>query len=177
MVAGEARGDFFDRARRVAVAALVAAGAAAAVGSALDWVTISDRPELREGFDFREQNELVEEPRVTEPFTGLEAGYGYYSLIGGMVVAGAALLLLWRKRGMYAWLAFVASIVVGAIAIAAYRGISDTSSALYHRMDVFGKAEPALGVTLVSAGAIIGLLASAVGVAATPYRAPGEELA
>lgn len=176
-VTGAPQGDFFDRARRVAVAALIAAGAAAIVGSALDWVTISERPQLQQDVDFQERNELVEEPEVTRPFTGLEAEYGYYSLIGGVLVAAGAILLLWRKRGKYAWLCFVASVTVGAIAIAAYRGISDSSSSLYLRMDIIGRAEPALGVTLVTAGAIVGLLASVAGVAATPYRAPGQEAA
>jgi LPXTG-motif cell wall-anchored protein len=177
MALTHAQGDFFDKARRVAVAALIAAGAATIVGSTLDWVTISERPVLQQGVDFQEQNRFLEEPEVTEPFTGLEAEYGYYSLAGGIVVLAGALLLLWRKRGKYAWLAFIASIGIGAIAISAYRGIADSSSALYQTMDIIGRAEPALGVTLVTAGAIVGLLASVVGVAATPYRTPGQEAA
>lgn len=171
MARAATQGDFFDRARRVVALVLMVAGGASVIGSALDWVTITARPSLVGNFDFGAENRHVEEPEPSEPFDGLEATYGYYSLAGGAVILAAAALLAWRAQGRYAWLAFIASIVVGAIAIAAYRGIADPASPLSHKMDVIGKAEPALGLTLVTAGAIVGLLAAATGIAATPRRA------
>lgn len=160
--------DFFDRARRAAVAFLLVAGALAIVGSVLNWVSIS-RPPLVESADFGANNDKVVE-EASEPFTGTDAAYGYYSLAGGVIVVLGALLLQARRRGKYAVVSFVASILIGAIALVAYRQISDRTSALYLRMDIEGVARPALGLTLVAAAAIIGLLASVAGVAATPYR-------
>ena len=46
------QGDFFDRVRAVAVVVMVAAGAAIAVGSFLDWVSLTDVPDRTEGADF-----------------------------------------------------------------------------------------------------------------------------
>lgn len=166
--------DFFDRVRRVVVAVMLAAGAAAIVGSALDWVVIAERPSLQRGFDFGEQNERVEEPEVTQPFSGIDATYGIYSLLGGVVLAVAALLLAMLRRARYAWLGFLSAMIVGAIAVAAYRGIADTSSALYREMDIIGRAEPSLGLVMVGTAGVVGLIASGVGVAATPYRRPEE---
>lgn len=169
------QGDFFDRVRAVAAALMLAAGAALIIGSVIDWVTITEAPALVEDFDFGEGNELVEEPQVSQPFTGLETTYGTYSLAGGIMLASAALLLFMRRRGKWAWLGFAAAIVAGGLAIAAYRGIADTASPLYEQLDIVGRAEPALGLTLVAAGAIVGLVSSAAGVAATPYRGAVEE--
>ena len=65
--------------------------------------------------------------------------------------------------------------VAGGLAIAAYRAIADESSSLYRELDLVGRASPGLGLTLVAAGAIAGLVASAGGVIATPHREPEEE--
>jgi len=169
-----ARGDFFDRVRVVAVALMLAAGAVLIIGSVIDWVTITEAPALVEDFDFGESNNLVEAPEVSQPFTGVETTYGAYSLASGIVLALAALMLLVRRRGKWAWLGFAAAIVSGGLAISAYRGIADTASPLHEQMDIVGKAEPALGLTLVATGAIVGLVASAAGVAATPRRGAGS---
>lgn len=169
------QGDFFDRVRAVVVAVMLAAGAALIVGSVIDWVTIAEAPALVEGFDFGESNDLVEEPEVSQPFTGLETTYGTYSLASGIALVLAALMLFLRRRGKWAWLGFAASMVSGGLAIAAYRGIADTASPLYEQLDIVGRAEPALGLTLVAAGAIVGLVSSAAGVAATPNRAGEAE--
>lgn len=170
------QGDFFDRVRTVAVAVMVAAGAALVLGSILEWVTITEAPGLVQDFDFGENNnELVEEPKVSEPFTGLETTYGTFSLASGIVLATAALMLFVRRRAGWAWLGFAAAMVSGGLAIAAYRGIADTASPLYKSLDIVGRAEPSLGLTLVAAGAISGLVSSAAGVAATPHREPEEE--
>ncbi len=167
--------DFFDRMRRIVVVVMLAAGVAAILGSVLDWVVITERPSLRPGFDFQEQNERVEEPEVTEPFSGVDATYGIYSLAGGVILIVAGLLLLRIQRGRFAWLGFAAAISIGGIAVAAFRGIADTSSDLYQEMDIVGRAEPALGLIMVGTAGVVGLIASGVGVAATPYRRPEEE--
>jgi hypothetical protein len=166
--------DFFDQVRRVAVVMMIAAGAAAIIGSVIDWVVITERPELQPGVDFGDATEGVESPEVTEPFTGLEASYGTFSLAGGIALVIGGVLLTLRRRGKYAWLGFLGAVVAGGIAIAAYRGIADDTSALYRSMDIIGRAEPAVGLTLVAAGAIVGLIASVVGIASTPYRGDGD---
>jgi hypothetical protein len=164
--------DIFERALRIAVSVLLLAGSAAIIGSLLDWVTITERPELAEDFDFGDQNAGVQDPEVTEPFNGVEATYGIYSLAGGAVMILGAVLLLARRRGKYAWICFLAAIAIGGIALAAYRGISDPASPLYQRMDIVGGVDPAFGLTLVAAAAIGGLLGSIVGVVATPHQRP-----
>ena len=164
-----AQNDFFDRARAWAVAVMALAGLAAIAGSSLDWVTITVRPELREGANFGDDVEL-RDPSVSEPFTGLEAGDGWWSLAGGVVLVIAAVLLFVRKRALWGWVGLLGAIVVGAIGVADYRGIGDLSSSLSHRLNIVGGAEPAVGITLVVAGALAGLLGSVAGIAASPHR-------
>jgi LPXTG-motif cell wall-anchored protein len=162
--------DLFDRARTWAVALMLVAGVAAVAGSALDWVTITARPELRPDATFEGASNQPEEPRATQPFTGLEAGDGWWSLAGGVGLALGAGLLLVRKRAGGAWFGTVASMVIGAVAIADYRGIGDLSSSISHRMDIVGRAEPGVGLVLVVAGALAGLIGSVAGIAASPNR-------
>ena len=169
------QGDFFDRARSVAVAAMLVAGATIAVGSLLNWIVIGEEPALLEDFDFGEQNEMVEEPEVSEPFTGVETIYGRLSLAAGVVLMVSAALLFLRRRSRWAWLGFLAAVVVGGLALAAYRGVADTSSPLYERLDIVGQAESGIGLTLTAAGAVAGLLSSVAGVVATPRREPDAE--
>jgi hypothetical protein len=83
---------------------------------------------------------------------------------------------LTRRRGKWAWLGFLASMVAGGLAISAYRAIADESSSLHLELDLIGRARPGFGLTLVAAGAIAGLLASVGGVIATPHTEPDEEL-
>ena len=161
--------DFFDRARSWAAALMAVAGLVAIAGSVLDWVTITTLPELREGARFGDDVEL-KEPTASEPFTGLEAGDGWWSLAGGVVLVVAAVLLLVRKRAMWGWVGLLGAVVVGAIGVADYRGIGDLSSSLSHRLNIVGGAEPALGITLVVAAAFAGLLGSVAGIAASPHR-------
>lgn len=160
--------NVFDKARRAAVIVLLIAGATTIAGSLLNWVSIS-RPPLVEGADFGDNNDKVVE-EASEPFTGVEAAYGYYSLAGGIILMLGALLLQARSRGKYAFVSFVAAMLIGGMALVAYRQISDRTSVLYLRMDIEGVARPGLGLTLVTVGAIVGLLASVAGFAATPYR-------
>ncbi len=134
---------------------LIAAGAAAVIGSVLDWVTITELPPtLPEG----------DRERAT-PFTGIEAGDGWVTLGAGVVLILAGILLMLRRASIFAWLGFLAAIVIGAVAIADYRGIDE----LFRReMDRVGEAEAGFGLILVAAGAVIGVIGSIAGVAATP---------
>lgn len=165
--------DVFDRARTWAAALMVVAGLAAVIGSTLDWVTISAPAGLRQnpgGFG----EDVFEERRISEPFTGLEARDGWWTLGAGAVLALASVALLLTWQGRYAWLGFLAAMVIGAVAFAAYRGIGEVSSALSHRMDIRGDADPAAGIMLVSGAALAGLLGSVVGITASPHRAREE---
>jgi hypothetical protein len=160
--------DVFDRARAWAAAVMVAAGATAVVGSGLDWVTIAVRPELQEGTDFGAAPEQPEAPRVTRPFTGLEARDGWWTAAAGAVLAASGVALYLRRRAGWAWIGLLAAIVIGAVAIADYRGVGDLSSSISHRMNIVGGAKPAIGLLLVVGAALTGLIASVAGMAATP---------
>jgi hypothetical protein len=162
--------DFFDVARKWAAVLLVGAGVLAVVGSMLDWVTITVRPSLSENIDFGDQRDALEAPQVTEPFSGLEAGEGYWVLGAGIVLVAMGALLLLRRRALYAWLALLASVVIGAVAFADFRGVGDLSSSFSRRMEIVGKARPALGLTLVAVSAFMGVLGAAGGIAASPKR-------
>jgi hypothetical protein len=166
------QGDFFDRVRAVAVAVMIASGAAIALGSFLEWVSLTDVPDRAEGADFGSEEDFQDEEQRTEPVSGTETPYGLNALIAGAILIGVALLLFARARGAWAWLGFVASMIAGGLAIAAYRAIADESSSLYRELDLVGRARPGLGLTLAAAGAIAGLVASAGGVIATPHRKP-----
>jgi hypothetical protein len=155
------RGDPFSRVRIIAVALLLVAGVTAIAGSTLEWVTITEAPELVEGADFEDETVA---PPDTDPFTGLEHGDGWAVLVAGVVVIIGASLLLVRKRSGWAWLALIGSVVIGAVAFADYRGVTE----LARDMDVSGEVDPGLGLALVAGAGIIGLLASAAGIAATP---------
>jgi hypothetical protein len=160
--------SFFDVARAWASAVMLAAGAAAVIGSTLSWVTITVRPELQPGATFEGEANRPERPEVTRPFTGLEAGDGWWSVAGGVMLALAAVLLYVRARALWAWLGLLGSMLVGAIGIADYRGIGNLSSSISHRMDIVGQAAPGLGLTLVAAAGIVGVVASVAGIAASP---------
>ena len=167
--------DLFDRVRAVAVAVMVAAGAAMAIGSFLDWVSLSGVPERVEDADFGTEEDFDNERQRTEPVAGTETRYGTTAIIAGVVLVAAALMLLIRRRGKWAWLGFIASMVAGGLVISAYRAIANNSSPLYRTLDLVGTARPAFGLTLVAAGAIIGLLASIAGYIATPYNLEAHE--
>lgn len=146
--------DTFDRARSIAAAFLVAAGAAVLLGTALDWVTIELPPTVPE-----------EQMEATEPFSGLETKSAPYLLIGAGAVILLALLLVARRRSLYAWLAFLASMIIGGIAFQNYRGVEEL---FYEQMERVGDPEPALGLMLVAAGGVVGVIAAAAGIAAVP---------
>jgi len=156
--------DFFDRVRSVAGGALMASGAAAAVGSLLDWVTITPPPKVRPAF----RNMDLEGVKASQPFSGLEAGDGWWVIGAGVVMILTAGLLIVRQRSLYAWIALLAAMVMGGITFADFRAIGDLGSGLSRRMDIVGQARPALGITLVAAAALVGIVAAGAGIAASP---------
>ncbi len=79
-------------------------------------------------------------------------------------------LLIVRRRSLYAWIALLAAMVMGGITFADFRAIGDLGSGLSRRMDIVGQARPSLGITLVAASALLGIVASGAGIAAS--RAP-----
>ena len=162
-------GDYFDRIRAVAVAALIAASGAAILGSFLDWVRIVRRPELVPGYDFGGTSG-VEAPPLTEPFSGVEARDGWFVVGAAGLLILLALLLLVRKRSFYGWLAFFTSLAIGSVVVAAYRGIGDFSSSISHRMNIVGQADVAIGLMLVAAAVGVATIASLVAIAASPRR-------
>ena len=163
-------GDYLDRMRGIAAAALVAAAIAASTGSLLDWVQITQRPALVPGYDFGEGSSTVLAPEQTQPFTGIEANDGWWVIGASVVIVIAAALLLTRRKSLYGWLAFLAAVVMGTIVFADYRGIGDLSSSISHRMDIVGKAQPAIGLTMVAAAVVVAVVGSLVAIAATPRQ-------
>lgn len=146
--------DYFDKARSFAAAVLVAVGAAAIVGSFLDWVTIEPPGIIP-----------ADQAHKLETFNGIEAKDGLVILGAAGIVIFCAVMLVLRKRSAWAWGAFIGSMTIGGIAVADYRGIDQI---FYQEMNRIGDPAPALGLTLVAAAGFIGLIASAAGVAATP---------
>jgi hypothetical protein len=165
----QASGNIFDHARRVAVALLIAATAAAVAGSLLDWVTITNRPQLAPDTDF-EQEQSLERPRASPSYTGIEARDGWIIIGGAAVLAMGTVGLALRARRGYARLAFVAAIVIGAIAFADYRAVGDLSSGISERMEIVGDPDPAIGILLVVVAGIAGLIGAVLGLVATPTR-------
>ena len=164
--------DFFDRVRSVAGTVLMASGATAIVGAMLDWVTITPPPRVRP--EFRDMD--LEGVEASVPFSGLEAGDGWWVLGAGVIMILSAALLILRKRSFYAWIALLAAVVIGGITFADFRAIGDLASGLSRRMDIVGEAKPALGIVLVAASALVGIVASGAGIAATPRAAlPGGQ--
>jgi hypothetical protein len=146
--------DAFEKARSIAAAFMVAAGAAVIIGTLLDWVSIT--PPLITPVDLIPQ---------TEPFTGLETKSAPYLLIAAGVVILSALMLVVRRKSLYAWLGFLASMVIGAIGFQNYRGMDEL---FYDQMERIGEPTAGLGLLLVVAGGIIGLIAGAAGIAGAP---------
>jgi hypothetical protein len=151
------RGDYFDRARHVAVAILVLAALLAILGSFLDWIVITKLPPEPEG-GFGGQR--------TVPYAGVDARDGWIVIGAAVVLLAASVGLAARRRT--AWLAFVASVVMGAVAFSAYREVGNLSSAISRRMDIVGDPEPAIGVALVAIGGVAALLGSVLGMISSP---------
>lgn len=146
--------DTFDRARTMSAAFLVAAGAAVILGTVLDWVTVEQPPILP-----------VDQIDNAQPFSGLETRSAPFLLIAAGAVILLALLLVTRRKAIYAWGAFLSAIVIGAIAFQNYRGINEL---FYEQMNGVGEPDPALGLMLVAAGGVIGLIAAAGAISSIP---------
>lgn len=154
-MAEQTSGDFFDVARRASAIVIALAAGLAVVGSTLDWVHVEPPPRLPPSQAARAQ-----------PFSGLDAGDGWWTLGGGVVLGACAVAIDRRRRG--ARLAFLVAIAIGAIVFADYRDIGDPTSPLARRTDVVGSTTPALGIALCAAAAIAALLGSVAAIAATP---------
>ena len=148
--------DFFDQMRMVAATILFLAGVIAIVGTLLDWVTIEPPERVP-----------ADQAEALATFTGIETSDGRLIAIGGAVLIVTAILLVLRKRSGHAWIAFITSVVMGAIAIADYR---DITGVFYEEMQRIGRPTPAIGLLLDAAAAIAGLLGSLIGITATPRR-------
>jgi hypothetical protein len=158
--------DFFDRARLAAAIGLFVAGAVAVIGCFLQWVTFSlDEPP---GTQTRQT--------PSAPIPGTKVSDWKVVLVAGLVVILCAVLLAIRKRSLYAWICFISSMIVGAIAVADYRGLGDPTSGFIRGLEralhttVQGKAQPGAGLTLIAIAGVGGLIASVVGIAASPHR-------
>lgn len=123
----------------------------------MEWVTVEPPPILPEA---ERVNAL--------PFTGLDVPDGWWVLGASIVLIVAAALLLVKRKSVWAWLSVCASMLIGGIAFADYRAIGDVQTGLMRRTELVGQVEPALGITLVAAAGITGVIASVLGIAATP---------
>lgn len=152
--------DFLDKARRAAVAGMLAAALAMIIGSLLDWISIVRLPNVLP------ESELDN----TGSVAGVDAGDGWWVILIAVIVINAALLLWVRRKSFWAWIGFLASIVIGSIAVADYRAIGQSGSPFLQQLDVVGEIDHGIGLLLVLAGALLGIIFSLVGVAASPYR-------
>jgi hypothetical protein len=166
--------DFFYRARLAASAGLFVAGAIAIAGCFLTWVT----------FSLDEPPGTTTHQSPSAPIAGTKVSDWKVVLVAGAVVVICAVVLALRERSLYAWISFIASMFIGAIAVADYRGLGDPTSGFLRGLEhalhttVQGKAQPGIGLTLVAIAGVGGLIASVVGIAASPHRdrlPPGQE--
>jgi hypothetical protein len=149
--------DYFERAQMWAGTGLFLAAALIILGSFLDWVTVDALP------DRIPANQAAR----AEPFNGFDIGDGWWTLGAGVVLLACAVLIVLRPASRYAWWAFVAAIVSGGIAISDYRGIAE----VFADWGGIGRGPSAgIGLTLVAAGAFLGLISSVAAIAATPKR-------
>lgn len=147
--------DYFERARAWASTGLVLAGALLVAGSLLDWVSVDQLPETIP----------AEQARFAEPFNGFDVGDGYVTTAVGIVLAGCAVMIMLRAKSSFAWLAFFASMVAGAIAISDYRDIDG----LFQQFGGIGRGiTPGIGITLVAVGALLGFVSSVAAIAGSP---------
>jgi hypothetical protein len=155
-MAVEASPNYFDRARAVAAAFLIAAGASVILGAFLDWVSVTP-PEVVPP----NQAEQV------QPFSGIETSDGWIVIVAGAILVVCGIVTGIRRSSVSAMVAFGSAIVIGAIGIADYRGIEDL---FYRELNRVGDPVPAVGIMLVVGGAIVGLLSAAMALAASPRR-------
>jgi hypothetical protein len=149
--------DYFDKARSFASALMIAAGAAAIIGAFLEWVTIEPPPILPE-------SEVVR----AQPYTGVEAGDGWWVIVFAALLIAAAIALAALRSRTFARLAFLASIALGAIAIADVRAVGDFRSAISEKTNIVGEPDPAIGILLVAFAAVLAFFAAVTALAASP---------
>ena len=157
--------DFFERARLVAVSVLLASGVGCVVGGVLDWATLERCPEIVPGSTF--EGDQIEDPPPC-PVRGTDTVEGKVAIAAGFATLFAAILLTLQRRSSFAWLALLTSVIAGSSAIAAYRGIGDADSSIARRLGLIDAHDQGVGLVLVAAAAIVGLIAAVVGIAATP---------
>ena len=150
--------DVFDKARVWAAAGLVLAATLLIVGSFLDWVSVEHLPETVP----------ADQAERAEPFNGFDVGDGYVTGGAGIAIAFCAAMLVVRTRSSFAWAAFVSAMIAGAIAMSDYRSIDQ----VFEDFQGIGKGiSPGIGLTLVAAGALLGMVSAIGGAAATPNEA------
>jgi hypothetical protein len=151
----EAPRDYFDRARTWAAQGLLIAAALLVLGSFLDWVSVERVPDTVP----------ADQASRAEPFNGFDVSDGYVTGGAGIVVAFSAAMLITRAKSSFAWLAFVAAMIAGAISISDFRGIDQ----VFEDFQGIGKGiSPGIGLILTAVGALLGMVSAVAGVAATP---------
>ena len=163
--------DYFARARAVAVTVLIAAGAACVIGAAMDWAVLERCPEVQPGSTF-DESELEEPPPC--PVRGIDATEGRVAAVAGFLMMIGGTLLVMRGNPSFGWLALLASILAGSFAISAYRGVGDANSSISRRFGLIDAYDVGVGLTLVAAAAVIGIIASVASIAATPRSDDGS---
>ncbi len=152
--------DYFDRARIVAVGLAAVAGVATVAGSFMTWASAGRPPD-----------EVAGEFALgafSPPVSGFDAGDGKIVIGAASFMLVGALLLGVTRRSRYGLLVMVASIVSGAVAIAAYRALDDPASDFYRRLDLTGIIDPGPGLILVTAAGLVGVVAGGLGMIASP---------
>lgn len=153
-----ATGDYFEKARTWAATGIFVAALLLIVGSFLDWIVVEELPPTIP----------ADQADNAPPFTGLEVRDGWYTLVAGVLLAGCAVALILRNRA--ARVAFLIAVVAGAITISDYRSIPG----LFVELEGIGAgAAPGVGITLATAGAMLGLVSSVTAIAASPRPAAG----
>ncbi len=153
--------DYFERARAWAATGLFIGGTLSIVGSFLDWVTIGTLPEVIP----------PDQAARAEPFNGFDVTDGWATLVAGAVMLFAAAMLVLKARSSFAWLGFTGAIVAGGIAISDYRGIEQ----LFVDLEGIGRdPDPGIGLMLIAAGSLLGLISAVAAIAATPNTASPE---
>lgn len=149
--------DYFETARAWASTGLVIAGALLLSGSFLDWVIVDTLPETIP----------ADQARFAEPFNGFDVSDGYVTAGVGLVLAFCATMIMLKAKSSYGWLAFFAAMVAGAVAISDYRDIGG----LFEQFGGIGRGiSPGIGITIVAAGSLLGLVSAVASIAASPSR-------
>jgi hypothetical protein len=134
---------------------LVLAAALLVAGSFLDWVTIARVPQVIPS----------DQASRAQPFNGFDVGDGYVTSGAGIVLACCAVMLTLKRKSSIAWVAFLATMVAGGIAISDYRGIQGVFD---DRGGIGVGIHPGIGLTLIASAVLVSLVSSVTGIAASP---------